>query len=105
MAAPDVKAAVEAQQLRGVSRIDPVSIPGFGPQPPQPGGFDPMKFKVKYAKIDFDDLGSITTLEILETRAIRNDGVFILSKEKFNFMDKCFLIVGYLEREATAVKK
>lgn len=98
MASSEIKNAIESQQARGISKIDPVSIPGFGPSTPA-DGFDPSKYRVKYSKIDFDDLGSIAELEILETRAIRNEGVYILSKEKFIFMDKCFQIVGYLERE------
>lgn len=96
MATSEIKAALESQQARGISKIDPITIPGFGPATPD-GSFDPNKYSVRYCKIDFDDIASITDLEILETKAIRNQGVYILSKEKFVFMDKCYLIVGYLE--------
>jgi hypothetical protein len=100
MASSEVKNAIESQQARGISKIDPVSLPGFGPAN-QADTFNPDKYRVRYSKIDFDDPGSIAELEILETRAIRNKGVFILTKEKFNFMDRCFLLVSYLEEEVT----
>jgi len=103
MATTEIKTAIESQQARGISRIDPVSIPGFG-IPNNQGGFDPSKHSVHYAKIDLDDLGSITTLEILETRALRNEGVFILTKDRYIFMDKCFMIVSYLERDIPSSK-
>jgi hypothetical protein len=98
MATSGIKAAIESQQLQGLTKSDPISLPGFGPSTPGEG-FDPQKYKVRYAKIDFDDLGSIAELEILETRAIRNEGVFVLSKDRFVFMDKCFILVSYLERD------
>lgn len=103
MATSEIKSAIDANQARSISKIDPVSIPGFGPKL-QDSGLDFNKYSVKYSKIDFDDPSSIACLEILETRAMRNDGVFILTKEKFNFMDKCFLIVGYLERDVKTTK-
>lgn len=84
----------------GVSKIDPVSLPGFGPA--QPGEVDVARYKVRYAKIDMDDAGSIAELEILETRAMRNEGIYILTKDKYVFMDKYFMIVSYLEQERNA---
>lgn len=84
----------------GVSKIDPVTIPGFGPA--QQAEFDPKKFKVRWTKIDFDDAGSLAELEILETKALRNEGTYILSKDKFVFMDKYYMIVSYLEQESNA---
>ena len=101
MANSELKNAIESQQAKGLSKMDPISLPGFGPSNAA-DAFDPTKYKVRYTKVDFDDLGSIAELEILETRAIRNEGVFILSKEKFNFMDKVFMLVGYLERDTQA---
>jgi hypothetical protein len=84
----------------GVSKIDPVTIPGFGPA--AQSEFDPTKFKVRWIKIDFDDVSSLAELEILETKALRNEGTYILSKDKFVFMDKYFMIVSYLEQEHNA---
>lgn len=96
MATSDFKAAIDQQQVRGITKIDPMTLPGFGASSPQ-DNFDPKKFQVRYYKVDFDDQMSISVLEELETRAIRNDGIYILSKDRMSFMDKCFLIVGYLE--------
>ena len=98
MASSGIKDAIESQQVRGISKIDPVSIPGFGPSTISEG-LDLMKYKVRYSKIDLDDMGSIAELEILETRAIRNQGIFILSKERFTFLEKMYIVVGYLEEE------
>jgi|HigsolmetaAR202D_1030399.scaffolds.fasta_scaffold03413_11 hypothetical protein len=84
----------------GVSKISAVEIPGFGPS--QPTELDLSQYKVRYSKIDLDDPGSIAELEILETRAIRNEGIHILNKDKFVFMDKYFLIVSYLEQDRNA---
>ena len=86
---------------KGVTKINPVSLPGFGPSNAS-DNFDPSRYKVKYAKIDFDDLGSVSILEILETRAIHNTGIFILSKDRYNFMDKAFMLVSYLEETPSA---
>lgn len=79
----------------GISKIDPMTLPGFGPT--QQAEFDGTKYKVRYSKIDLSDAGSIAELEILETKALHNDGVFILNKDKFTFMDKYFIIIAYLE--------
>jgi hypothetical protein len=84
-----------------VTRIDPVSIPGFGPS--GPGAVEYKKFSVKYAKIDFDDPASLAELEDLETKALRDEGIYVLTKDKFTFMDKYFLIVSYMEKEQTGV--
>ena len=86
---------------RGITKIDPISIPGFGPSI-KADEFDASKFRVKYLKIDFDDLGSISELQTLETRAIRNEGIYVLTKEKFTFNDRYFLVISYLEQEISA---
>ena len=85
---------------KGISKIDPVSIPGFGPAA-QSGVLDMKKHRVRYAKIDLDDPGCISELEILETRALRDEGIYIMAKEKFPFMDKVMIVVSYLEKDPT----
>ncbi len=77
-------------------KVENISLPGFG------GGqaandFDPTKYRVRYSKIDMDDPGSVAELEILETQGLKGTETVILSKDKFTFMDKYFLIVCYLE--------
>lgn len=95
---PDPLSNLEAGKRGTVSKIDPVTLPGFVPDSNKT--FEAEKHRVRYSKIDMDDLGSIAELEILETRALRNQGVYILSKEKFTFMDKIFLLVQYIERDS-----
>lgn len=78
-------------------KVETLSLPGFG------GGasasaIDPNGFRVRYGKYDLDDMGSITELEIIETRGLFGKDIVVLSKDKFVFMDKYFLIVTYLER-------
>ena len=94
---PDPLSNLDAGKRGSVTKIDPVTIPGYVPDSNK--AFDADKHRVRYSKIDMDDLGSIAGLEILETRALRNQGVYILSKEKFTFMDKIFLLVQYIERD------
>lgn len=93
---PDPLSNLDAGKRGSISKIDPVTIPGFVPDSNK--AFDATKHRVRYSKIDLDDLASIAELEILETKALRNEGVYILSKEKFPFMDKVFIIVQYIER-------
>lgn len=93
---PDPLSNLDAGKKGSISKIDPVTIPGFVPDSNK--AFDASKHRVRYSKIDLDDLGSIAELEILETKALRNDGVYILNKEKFPFMDKVFIIVQYIEK-------
>lgn len=82
---------------KGVSQIDPASLPGFFPSA-KTGGVDASKMRVRYLKLDMDQLGDITELEKLETKAIRDQGIYILSKERFVFMDRILMLVQFLER-------
>lgn len=93
---PDPLSNLDVSKKGSISKIDPVTIPGFVPDSNK--AFDNSKHRVRYSKIDLDDLGSIAELEILETKALRNEGVYILSKERFSFMDKMFIVVQYIER-------
>lgn len=93
---PDPLANLDVSKGKGISKISPVSIPGFVPDNSK--GFDVSKHRVRYAKIDLDDIGSIAELEILETKALHNDGVYILSKDRVAWMDKVFLILQYIEK-------
>lgn len=82
-----------------ITKIDPITIPGFGPTADKE--FEAEKYSVKYVKIDMDNPSAITLLEQLETDALRNNGIYILNKDKFTFMDRYFLIVSYLEEAIT----
>jgi hypothetical protein len=74
------------------------SLPGILPSIPK-DALDMDKYRVKYLKLDMNDPGDIIELEMVETRAIRNQGIFLLSKEKFIFMDKMFILISYLVSE------
>lgn len=93
---PDPLSNLDAGKKGSISKIDPVTIPGFVPDSNK--AFDASKHRIRYSKIDLDDLSSIAELEILETKALRNEGVYILSKDRFNFMDKVFMVIQYIER-------
>lgn len=75
-------------------------FPGFGPKKTDES--DLGNYRVRYAQIDIMDPGSRAELEIIETRAIKNEGVIVLTKDKFTFMDKYYMVVSYLELETNA---
>jgi hypothetical protein len=79
-----------------------IEIPGFGPK--RVSDFDPKKFRVNYLKVNLDDDATVAILEELETRALRDDGIYILSKDKFVFTDQYFLIVAYMEEDKIKAK-
>lgn len=62
-------------------------------------GTDINKYEIRYAKVDLDDIGGRTEVEIIKTRSLRGDGIILLSEDKFTFMDKYFLIIQYLEEK------
>lgn len=71
-------------------------MPGFG------GGkasaqFDPLKYRVRYGKYDMDDMGSVAELELVETRGLAGTDIVVLTKDKYTFLEKYFLVVTYLE--------
>jgi len=55
-------------------------------------------YSVKYGKFDLDDLGDLTSLSDIETRAIRGDDIVLLTKDKMGFMTQYFVIISYLEK-------
>jgi hypothetical protein len=82
-------------------RLAPDTFPGFGPKKK----FDEVDFnnyRVRYEYIDIMDAGSKATLEIIETKAFRNQGIVVLTKDKFTFMDKYFILISYLELDENA---
>jgi len=70
------------------------AVPGFLPSNKN-GNLN--KFRVRYQKLNMDELPDIAELEKIETRAIHNEGCYILSKKEFLFMDKVLILVQYLE--------
>lgn len=55
-------------------------------------------YSVKYIKADLDDLGDVTTLQEIETRGVRGDGIVLLSRTSFTFNFQCFIVLQYLEK-------
>jgi hypothetical protein len=54
-------------------------------------------YRIRYQKLDMDNPSDITELELIETRAIRNQGTFVLSKKEFIFMEKLMILIQYME--------
>lgn len=80
-----------------VSKLDPGSIPGFAPKGGS-SGWDPLKWRVKYKRINVQNEDDVSELERIETAAIRGDGVYTMSKERFVFMDQILILLQYMER-------
>lgn len=57
-------------------------------------------FNVKYLKVDMDSPSAISILEEIETRAIRGAKIAILTRDKFTFMDRYFMIISYMEENS-----
>lgn len=87
----------KALERGSVSKIEPGSLPGLLPRRVE--DLDLAKWVVRYQKFNIDDPTQISELERIETRAIRNDGIFVLAKKDFVFMDQFFIMVQYLEKE------
>jgi hypothetical protein len=75
-------------------------FPGFGPKKIDEN--DLYNYRVKYAMVDLMDPGSRAELEIIETKAVKGQGVIVLTKDKYSFMDKFFIVISYLEMEQDA---
>lgn len=62
------------------------------------------KYSVKYYKANMDEVGDMLELSSIETRALRakpgDEDIVLIDKNSFTFMDKCFLIIKYLEKTA-----
>lgn len=77
------------------SPLEMSSIPGLVSK--GKSEIDYKKFRVRYLKLNMDELSDIAELEKIETSAIHNAGVFVWSKKEFIFMDKIFILIQYLE--------
>lgn len=82
-------------QQAGKIKTEELIMPGFGSNNL---AFDPLKYRVRYLRVDFAEAGDVAQLEEVETRGLAGKEVVIMSKEKYTFMDKFFFIVCYLER-------
>lgn len=55
-------------------------------------------YSVKYHKADLEDLGDVTLLQEIETRALRGDGIVVLTRNTFTFNFQYFVVIQYMER-------
>lgn len=78
-------------------KVETLSLPGFGPGNSD-AKFDPLNYRVRYGKYDLDDMGSVSELELVETAGLAAVDIVVLTKDKFTFMDKYYMIVTYLEK-------
>ncbi len=76
-------------------KIESFQLPGLTTKS---GVIDYSNYSVKYFKADLDDQGDLLTLQQIETRGVRGDGVLILSRDKFTFNTSYFLIIQYMEQ-------
>ena len=89
--------AAAMAQASNPMKIENISLPGFGGGAPTEG-FDPKKYKVRYLKVDVDDLEGLSMLEHLETQGLSAVQIVILNKTGWTFMDKYMMLVTYLEK-------
>jgi hypothetical protein len=77
-----------------------VTIPGLLAAAASSGSGSLMDYRVRYQRINIEDLGDLAELEKLETMAIQNRGVYILGKEKFTIQatGTIILLLNYLEK-------
>lgn len=87
---------LELKARGSATPLDPTSLPGFIPG--SKTGVDLNKFRVRYLKLSMEELADISELERIETRAIHNNGIYVMSRKEFTFMDKIFILIQYLEK-------
>jgi hypothetical protein len=78
-------------------KTEEIALPGFAKAPNSLEGY-----VVKYLKANLDDEGSRAELEIIETRGLEGDEIILLGKKEFNFMDKYYIVLQYLEKTSNA---
>lgn len=55
-------------------------------------------YSVKYIKADLDDPVQTLTLENIESKGLMGEDIVLLSKERFYFMDRAFIVLEYAEK-------
>jgi hypothetical protein len=83
---------------------DPFSQAVELPMMPSVGNFataedyDVNKYAVRYFKANLSDDVDRGILTDIETKGIRNDGIVLLSTDKYVFMDQYFVVIKYMEK-------
>jgi hypothetical protein len=57
-------------------------------------------YSVKYLKAELDNPGELLRLQEIETRGVQGNDVILLSRDKYSFLERYFVIVQYLEKNA-----
>ncbi len=85
----------EGVKLGGnTSPMDFAGLPGMVPSK----AVNVLKaYRVRYQKFNLDDLADIAELERIETKALRDEGIYLVNSKDFIFMDKIFVLVKYYE--------
>lgn len=76
-------------------KMEDIGLPSMGPSL----RIDPKKYAIRYMKVCIDNVEKLAELEILETRGLEGKDILILSREKYNFMDKYYVVVNYMEKK------
>lgn len=89
-----------------IANLDPVKVlasakpltkedmPGMMPSRTTP---DLSKFTVRYQKLCLSEVGDLAELARIETKAIRNQGIYVMSKVTYTFLENMFMIISYME--------
>lgn len=56
------------------------------------------KYSVKYLKANLDEPAEVIQFQNIETQGLRGDDIVILTKDKYVFMDKYYVVMQYLEK-------
>jgi len=86
--------SLKAASTTAITKDNP--LPGLGRGSKQMV-MDPKKQRIRYQSFDLRDPGDIAELERIETKAWRDEGVYIIDKKNYVFMDKMFFLVQYVE--------
>ncbi len=88
--------------LKGLTPTDPASLPDMLASM---GKQQASKYRVRWVKLNLDDLADVSELERIETKALRDEGIYVVSKKDFFFMDKIFMLVSYWEVDDSSEAK
>lgn len=83
------------KKLSAEGNLDLSTLPGMLPSKGKPNNGD---FRVRYQNLCVREPGDIAELERLETKALRNEGVYVMDKKEYVFMDQMWILIRYIER-------
>ena len=78
------------------STLQEFPIPGFAPSINSAKQLD--KYSIKYIRADLGEPADVFELCEIETKGLKGDEIVLLSKDKYVFMDKYFIVLQYVEK-------